>query len=82
MENSVRWNIKVSKQTARAVRVFLRAQGKKRGGLSEFVEEAVRWRLFDQTVREVRERFPDVPPDEFQKMIGEAVADVRAVDRL
>ena len=36
------------------MRVFLGAEGRKRGGLSKFVEEAVRWRIFHQTVREAR----------------------------
>ena len=50
----------------------------KRGAISRFVEEAVRWRIFHQTVREARQAFADVSPDELQKMIDEAVEDVRA----
>ena len=34
-------------------------------------------RLFDQTVNEVRQAFADVPPDELQNMIDEAVVSVR-----
>jgi len=75
---AVCWNIKVSKETDRAVRAFLGAEGKKRGGLSQFVEEAVRWRIFHKTVSEVRAGFADVPPDELQKIIDDAVTDVRA----
>jgi hypothetical protein len=33
--------------------------------------------LFDQTVNEVRQAFADVPPDELQNMIDEAVVSVR-----
>ena len=67
-----------SKQTDHALRSFLGAQGMRKGDISKFVEEAVRWRIFHQTVREAREAFADVPPDELQKMIDEAVDDVRA----
>ena len=50
----------------------------KKGDLSKFIEEAVCWRIFHQTVREARKAFVDVSPDELQKMIDEAVEDVRA----
>ena len=78
MEEAVRWNIKVSKETDLTLRTFLGAQGAKKGDLSKFIEEAVRWRIFHQTVREAREAFADVLPDDLQKMIDEAVEDVRA----
>jgi len=77
-EQAVRWNIKVSKETDLTLRTFLGSQGMKKGDLSKFIEEAVRWRIFHQTVREAREAFADVSPDELQKMIYEAVEDVRA----
>ncbi len=32
----------------------------KKGALSKFVEEAVRWRIFHQTVRDAREDFADI----------------------
>ncbi len=57
---------------------FLGAKGMRKGDISKFIEEAVRWRIFHQTVREAREAFANVPPDELQKMIDEAVEDVRA----
>ena len=38
----------------------------------------MRWRIFHQTVREAREAFADVSPDDLQKMIDQAVDDVRA----
>ena len=60
------------------MRSYLGAQGMKTGDMSKFIEEAVRWRIFHQTVREAREAFADVSPDELQKMIDEAVDDVRA----
>ena len=49
-EQPVRWNIKVSKETDLSLRTFLGAQGMKKGGLSKFIEDAVRWRVFHRTV--------------------------------
>ena len=42
MEEAVRWNIKVSRETDLTLRTFLGAQGAKKGDLSKFIEEAVR----------------------------------------
>ena len=44
-EQAVRWNIKVSKETDLTLRTFLGSQGMKKGDLSKFIEEAVRWRV-------------------------------------
>ena len=51
-----RWNLTISDETDRAVRTFLVRNGGKKGDLSRFVEEAVRQRVFDLTVRLVKER--------------------------
>jgi hypothetical protein len=67
-----------SKEADLALRSYLGAQGMKKGDISKFIEEAVRWRIFHQVVGEAREAFADVPPDELQKMIDEAVKDVRS----
>ena len=75
---TTRLTITWSKQADLALRSYLGTQGMKKGDISRFIEEAVRWRIFHQTVRGAREVFADVPPDEFQKMIDEAVDDVRA----
>jgi|HubBroStandDraft_1064217.scaffolds.fasta_scaffold69772_2 hypothetical protein len=56
------------------------AQGLKKGALSE---DAVKWRLFDQTVNEVHKAFADMPmADELENLIDEAVASVRKERRL
>ncbi len=78
MEEAVRWSIKVSKDTDLTLRTFLGSQGMKKGDLSKFIEEAVRWRIFNRTVRDARKAFADVPHGELQKMIDEAVEDARA----
>ena len=72
-----RLTITWSKDTDLALRSYLGARGLKKGALSEFVEDAVKWRLFDQTVNDVREAFADVSADEVDNLIDEAVASVR-----
>jgi hypothetical protein len=78
MEEAVRWNIKVSKETDLTLRTFLGAQGSKKGDLSKFIEEAVRWRVFHRTVQDIRERNADTDPEELQRIIDETVSEVRA----
>jgi hypothetical protein len=70
-----------SKDTDLALRSHLGARGLKKGSLSKFVEDAVKWRLFDQTVSEVREAFADVPPDDIQNLIDKAVSSARKEKR-
>jgi len=50
-EEAVRWNIKVSKETDLTLRTYLGARGMKKGDLSKFIEDAVRWRLFQRAPR-------------------------------
>ncbi|HEV2960629.1 MAG TPA: ribbon-helix-helix domain-containing protein [Candidatus Angelobacter sp.] len=76
-EEMTRLTITWSKQADLALRSFLGAQGMKKGDLSKFIEEAVRWRIFHQTVRRTREAFADVSPEKLQKMIDEAVEEIR-----
>jgi hypothetical protein len=75
---STRLTISISKETDFALRTFLGAQGMKKGDISKFIEEAVRWHIFHQTVRDARTAFADVPPDELQMMINQSVEEVRA----
>jgi hypothetical protein len=77
-EEAVRWNIKVSKETDLTLRTFLGARGAKKGDLSKFIEEAVRWRVFHRTVQDIRQRNADTDPDELQRIIDETVSEVRA----
>jgi hypothetical protein len=80
-EEAVRWNLKVSKDTDLTLRTFLGAQGAKKGDLSKFIEEAVRWRVFHRTVQDIRARNADADPDEIQRIVDEAVQEVRADKR-
>lgn len=81
VEEAVRWNIKVSKETDLTLRTFLGAQGMKKGDLSKFIEEAVRWRVFHRTIQDIKARNADADPDEIQRIVDEAVSEVRAERR-
>ncbi len=76
-----RLTITWSKDTDLALPSYLGSHGLKKGALSEFIEDAVKWRLFNQTVSEVREAFAGVPADELDNMIDEAVQGVRKEKR-
>jgi Ribbon-helix-helix domain len=80
-EEVVRWNIKVSKDTDLTLRAFLGSQGMKKGDLSKFIEEAVRWRVLQRTVQDIWERNADADPDEVERIVDEAVSEVRAERR-
>jgi hypothetical protein len=72
-----RLTISWSKDTDLALRSHLGAQGLKKGALSKFVEDAVKWRLLDQTITQVRNAFVGVPVAELDDMIDEALAGAR-----
>lgn len=76
--DSVRWNISVPKETDTSLRSYLGQIGYKKGNFSEFVADAVRWRLFDLNVTAARARNSDLPPEEIEDAIEEALAEVRA----
>lgn len=76
-QEDVRWSIKVSKETDLSLRTFLGAQGMKKGDLSKFIEDAVRWRVLHFTVKDLKARNETMPPDELQSLIDEAVNEVR-----
>jgi hypothetical protein len=80
-EEAVRWSIKVSKDTDLTLRTYLGAQGMKKGDLSRFIEEAVRWRVLQRTIQDIRARNADADPDEIQRIVDEAISEVRAERR-
>lgn len=75
---STRWNLVISEPTNIVVRSFLAQRGFKKGDLSSFVEEAVRWRVFDQTVNQARAGFDELAAPAAENLLEEAVAQVRA----
>jgi stalled ribosome alternative rescue factor ArfA len=78
MDESTRWTVKVSKETDVTLRTYLAQSGLRKGDLSKFIEEAVRWRVLDRTAAGVRERLGRTDPSELQTLIDDAVARVRA----
>ena len=78
MENSVRWSLIVSKETDMSLRTYLAHQGSRKGDLSKFVEEAVRWRVLDKVVQAAKAQNAQVSGAELESVIDEAVRDVRA----
>lgn len=78
MEEAVRWNIKVSKETDLTLRTFLGSQGMKKGDLSKFIEQAVRAHVFHRTVQDIKARNASTDPGELQDIIDDAVREIRA----
>ena len=52
--------------------------GMRKGDLSKFVEDAVRWRVLDRTVADTKAANAGVPAEEIESAIAEAVQAVRA----
>jgi hypothetical protein len=77
--DTTRWTVSVSRETDIAVRSFLAQRGMKKGDLSRFIEDAVRWRVLGQTMTEAREAFSDLEPEALEALIDEAVTATRAV---
>jgi hypothetical protein len=73
-----RWTVSVPKETDTALRCFLAERGMKKGDLSKFIVDAVKWRVFEQTALEIREKFSDVSPEAMQAMIEDATEFARA----
>ena len=80
-EENTRWTIIVDKKTDINVRTRLAEKGLKKGDLSKFVTAAVNRELFIQTVAEVREGFEDMPADQIEQLVDEAVAWARKGSR-
>jgi hypothetical protein len=75
---STRWNLVISESTNIVVRSFLAQRGFKKGDLSTFVEEAVRWRVFDQTLSQARVGFDELNTSDAESLLDEALSQVRA----
>ncbi len=78
MDEPIRWTVRVSKDTDVAVRTFLAQRGMKKGDLAKFVEEAVRWRVLDQTVAQTKARNIKASAAQIDAAIDEALQSVRA----
>jgi hypothetical protein len=76
-EEITRWTVMVDSRTDIELRTFLAQRGMKKGDLSKFIEDAVKWRLLDLTLAEVRAGFDDLSGAEVEALVDEALADVR-----
>ena len=76
-DNTTRWTVTVSKETDISVRSLLAQRGMKKGDLSKFIEDAVKWRVLDQTISDARAEFADIRLDDLQALIDEATDAVR-----
>ena len=73
-----RWNLSISEKTDRTVRTFLARTGGKKGDLSRFVDEAVRRRVLDLTVHEIKDRNAQHDQQKILDLIDEEVVTARA----
>ena len=77
MESTVRWSLKVSRETDVALRTHLAQVGMRKGDLSKFVEDAVQKEVFARTVAAVKQRNAGVPVTQIEAAIDDALAAVR-----
>jgi hypothetical protein len=74
-----RWSVVVSEETDKTLRVFLAEQGGgKKGDLSAFIEDAVKSRLFELTVKQIKEQNLGTDQQIILDTIEDAVRGVRA----
>ena len=73
-----RWNLSISDETDRVVRTFLARSGGRQDDLSRFVDDAVRRRVLDLTVREVKDRNVRYDQQDLLDLIDEEVDAARA----
>jgi hypothetical protein len=76
--NRVRWTISVPKETDLSLRNYLAKTGLKKDSLSDFVAQAVRWRLFDLNVNAARARSSGLASSEIEDSIDRALTQVRS----
>lgn len=69
-----RWTVNVDSRTDIDLRTYLAQRGMKKGDLSKFIEDAVKWRLFDLTINEARAAFADTDITDLEALIDEAVS--------
>jgi len=78
MSDTVRWSLLVSKETDLALRTYLAQQGLGPEDFSQFIEDAVQWRVLDRTVAEIKAQNVGENPAEIEAALEEAVQAVRS----
>lgn len=77
--STVRWNLAVSPEVDRSVRMFIAAQGGgRKGDLSRFIEQAVRAYLLEQAAGQAKQAAGQFDAQELDGLIDEAVAWARS----
>jgi len=73
--NSVRWNLAVSAETDKALRMFLASEGGgRKGDLSRFIEEAVRAHILELSAEQAKGDNKLVNEDDLADAVDEALA--------
>lgn len=75
---TVRWNIVVSEEVDRQLRLRIAEQGGRKSDLSRFVEVTVSEKLLETTVREIKAENTDLSEAEADELIEEALALARS----
>lgn len=70
---SARWNVAVSPDTDRSVRLHLASRGGKKGDLSRFIEDAVRERIMDEAIAEAKAAAAHMTEQEVAHLVEEAL---------
>ena len=74
----IRWSLSIPEETDRTLRVYLARNGGRKGDLSRFVDEAVRRRIFDLTIDQVKDRNARYDQREILDLIDEELNVARA----
>ena len=73
-----RWSLSIPEETNLAVRTFLARKGGKKGDLSRFIDEAVRRRVLDLTVWQIKDRNARDDQQDILDLIDDEVDAARA----
>jgi hypothetical protein len=76
-EDNVRLTIFVPKETDLLLRTYLAQTGMRKGAISKFVADAVRWQLFHLNLEAAQAHNLDVPSEQIEDEIEQALAEVR-----
>lgn len=72
--NTVRWNVAVSEDTDRSLRMFIAGRGNgRKGDLSKFIEEAVRAHILELTAEEAKANNMDVSESDLASIVEESL---------
>ena len=73
-----RWHLSIPDKTDRALRTFLARTGGRKGDLSRFVDDAVRRRLLDLALSDIKTRNAGYDQQQILDLVDDEVNAVRA----